>query len=425
MLEVFNPKLLEKLKQKEVKMKRTRYLALILRSFIVCILFFFSLSGAALAKDKIVMGYSASLSGGYSHVGKMIKDGYTVMAKVVNSKGGIYVKELNKRLPVELKMYDDRSDPSTAAKLYERLITVDKVDFVLSPWGSSIGFPVTGICQKYKMPLVGIMFASDPIFKQGYDYVFCTIQLASRHEWSPLELLRDSEDRPKKIQYISTKELYGITTAKGGMQRAKELGFQVYYEEVEKGVKDFTPLITKMKKTGIEVISTGIYEAEFFLLFRQMQELGFYPKFIYASHGTDLRDFWDTFGKLGEGACAGGFYNTTWRTHQNKEFVVAYKKYTGIYPTHYGATGAGIQIMQQAIEKAETLDRGKIKKVLQEEEFTCLVLPKVKYVSEGDYTNINKFAYSGVLQWHNGELLTIFPKEIADTELVYPMPWKR
>jgi len=388
-------------------------------------LFLFSLPGEGPAKDKILMGYSASLSGGYSHVGKMIKQGYTVTADLVNSKGGIHVKNLNKKLPVKLVVYDDRSDPSTAAKLYERLITVDKVDFVLSPWGSSIGFPVTGICQKYKMPLVGIMFASDPIFKQGFDYVFCTIQVASRHEWSPLEVLRELKDRPQKIQYISTKELYGITTAKGGFERAKELGFQPYYEEVEKGVKDFTPLITKMKSLGIEVISTGIYEAEFFLLYRQMQELGFYPKFIYASHGTDLPDFWETFKESAEAACAGGFYNRTWRSFQNEEFVAAYKKATGTYPTHYAATGSGIQIMQQAIEKAGTLDRERVKEVLEKEEFTCLVLPRVKYVSEKGYTNINKYAYSGVLQWQNGKLMTIYPKEIADAGLVYPMPWEK
>lgn len=388
-------------------------------------LFFFSLLGEGLAKDKILMGYSASLSGGYSHVGKMIKQGYTVWAGMVNSKGGIYVKELKKKLPVELVVYDDKSDPSTAAKLYEKLITVDKVDFVLSPWGSSIGFPVSGICQKYKMPIVYVWVSSDPIYKQGYDYAFCTIQPASRHEWSPLDLLKSVKDHPKKVYYISTKELYGITTAKGGFEHAKELGFKPYYEEVEKGVKDFTPLITKMKSLGIEAISTGIYEAEFFLLFRQMQELGFYPKFLYASHGTDLPDFWDTFGKLGEGACAGGFYNVRWKTFENEEFAKAYKKHTGTFPTHYGATIAGGQIMQQVIEKAGTLDREKVKKVLEEEEFKCLLYPTVRYVSERGYTNINKFAFTGVLQWQNGELLTVHPKSIADADFMYPVPWRK
>jgi leucyl-tRNA synthetase len=46
------------------------------------------------------MGYSASVTGSYYHVGKMTKDGYTAWAEMVNGKGGIFVKDLNKKLTV-------------------------------------------------------------------------------------------------------------------------------------------------------------------------------------------------------------------------------------------------------------------------------------------------------------------------------------
>ena len=59
-------------------------------------MFLFVFSGEGLAKDEILMGYSASITGGYSHVGKMIKDGYTVWGEMINRKGGIFVKDLNK-----------------------------------------------------------------------------------------------------------------------------------------------------------------------------------------------------------------------------------------------------------------------------------------------------------------------------------------
>lgn len=396
----------------------------IAKIFALCSVLVFFMVGQAFAKDKIRFGYSASLSGGYSQVGEMVKAGYTIWGEMVNDKGGIYVKDLDQTLPVEMIHYDDKSDPSTAAKLYEKLITVDKVDFVLSPWGSSIGFPVSGICQKYKMPIAYIFVSSDPVFSQGYDYAFCTIQLASRHEWSPIDLIKHKNEL-KNIQYIATKELYGITTAKGGVEYAKSQGLNPSYEEVEKGVKDFTPLITKMKSKGIQAISTGIYEGEFFLLMRQMQELAFYPKFIYASHGTDLPEYWETFGKTGENACAGGFYNKTWDTFENKEFVERYKKETGSYPTHYAATIAGGQIMKQAIEKAGTLNKEKVKKILETEEFKCVLYPRVKYENEGKYTNLNKYAFTGILQWQEGNLLTIFPSSIAEASFQYPMEWNR
>ena len=257
----------------------------------VIFMFLLSLCGESLAKDHILMGVSAPISGPDGRVGEMIVTGYKIWGDMVNKEGGIYVKDLNKKLPVKLIILDDRSDPATAARVYERLITVDKVDITLSPWGSSIGFPVSGICQKYKMPFVCIMFASNPIFKQGYDYTFGTIEMASRHEWSPIDLLAKQKDHTNKIMFIATKGLYQITTAKGGHQHAMELGLNPYYEEVEKGVKDFTPLITKMKSLGIGAISTGLFEPEFFLLVRQMLELRYYPEMVYASHGTDLPEF--------------------------------------------------------------------------------------------------------------------------------------
>jgi branched-chain amino acid transport system substrate-binding protein len=130
------------------------------------------------------------------------------------------------------------------------------------------------------------------------------------------------------------------------------------------------------------------------------------------------------FGKIGEGACAGGFYNSKWKTFENEEFVASYQKIAGTFPTHYGATAAGGQIIQQAIEKAGTLDRERIKKVLQEEEFKCLLYPRVKFITEGGYTNLNKFAFTGVLQWQDGKLMTIYPTSLAEGKFVYPMPFK-
>ena len=109
----------------------------------------------------------------------------------------------------------------------------------------------------------------------------------------------------------------------------------------------------------------------------------------------------------------------------DKEFVNLYKKDTGSFPTHYAATVAGGQIMQQAIEKAGTLDKQKVKQILETGEFECLLYPKVKYVSEKGYTNLNKYAFTGVLQWQDGNLLTVYPHSIADKKFLYPMPWKK
>jgi branched-chain amino acid transport system substrate-binding protein len=409
-------------RRRRENMKKSAFLGL----SILLALFWIS-SGVAAEKNEIILGYSAPVSGGMSHVGEKIRQGYTIWSEMVNEKGGIFVKEVGKKLRVKLIMYDDKSDPTTSAKLYEKLITQDKVDLVLSPYGSSIGFPVSGICQKYKMPIVFVWVSSGPIYKQGYDHAFCLIEPSERHLWTPVRLLKDTRvvsDPPKKLIFIASKELYDITAAKGGMDLAKEVGFETFYEEVEKGVKDFTPIISRAKTQGIDGLIAALYPAEFFLLFRQMQELGYRPRYINGLHGPDLPDFWETFGKTANGVVTGGYYSAKWPSFENKEYVERYQKKWGEIPTHYGATGAGGQILHQAIEKAGTLNPEKVREVLLKDEFKCLLYPRVKFVSEAGYTNINKHAFTGVLQWEDGKLLTVFPPELAEAKLKYPLPPK-
>jgi branched-chain amino acid transport system substrate-binding protein len=347
---------------------------------------------------------------------------------MVNDDGGIYVKEYGKKLPVRLVYYDDKTNPTTAARIYEKLIAQDKVDFLLSPWGSSIGFAVSQIAQKYKKPIIFVWISSDPIYKQGYDYVFSIIEPASHHAWSAVKVIMDKkivkDDPPQNLFFITAKELYPKTADTGAMEYAKKNGFKTYYEEVEKGSKDFTPAIIRMKNEGVDGVVTSNYYADFFVMFRQMQELGFKPKYLYAAH-SDLDDFKEAFGsKAVEGVCAHGFWGKSWDTFENQKFIATYQKKWKEDPNQWSITVTSAQVMKQAIEKAGTLDSEKVKKTLQNGEFECM-LSKVKYVNEEGYTNLNKLAATGLLQWQDGKLVFVYPQEVAEAKFVYPIPWAK
>ena len=97
------------------------------------------LAGAAGAKDKIVIGQAISLSGPQAPAVTMAGGPiYEMWVEEVNQKGGIYVKEYGKKLPVELIRYDDKTDIGTMTNLLEKLIVEDKVDFVFPP-GARLG----------------------------------------------------------------------------------------------------------------------------------------------------------------------------------------------------------------------------------------------------------------------------------------------
>src|SRR5512138_3670161 len=83
------------------------------------------------AQQPMRIGVSLSLTGKqYSVQGGYAREGYLLGQKHVNAQGGILGR------PIQFVIYDDASDEKTAVQLYEKLITEDKVDVVLGPYGS-------------------------------------------------------------------------------------------------------------------------------------------------------------------------------------------------------------------------------------------------------------------------------------------------
>jgi len=86
-----------------------------------------------LAKESIRIGFSMALTGIYSQGAVSQMNSYQLWKERVNEEGGIFVKDLGKKLPVEFVYYDDKSSPGTAVKVYENLITQDRVELVITP----------------------------------------------------------------------------------------------------------------------------------------------------------------------------------------------------------------------------------------------------------------------------------------------------
>ena len=107
-------------------------------------------AGPALSAEKVLkLGASVGMTGRLAKEGGYVKDGYTLWMEMVNAKGGIKVG--NDNYKVEIVFYDDKSDPQTGAKLTEKLITEDKVKFILGPFGSGITLATSAIGEKYKV----------------------------------------------------------------------------------------------------------------------------------------------------------------------------------------------------------------------------------------------------------------------------------
>ena len=121
------------------------------------------------AQPPIRIGASLAKTGVYAAPGQNQLRGYQLCVKHVNEKGGVLGRKL------ELVVYDDGSDPATAVRLYEKLITQDKVDLVLGPYSSPISEAVADVNEKFKMPMVAPIAAATSIYRQGRKFIFSVL----------------------------------------------------------------------------------------------------------------------------------------------------------------------------------------------------------------------------------------------------------
>jgi len=156
------------------------------------------------AQPPIRIGATLSQTGVYATSGQNQLRGYQLCVKHVNEKGGVLGRKL------ELVVYDDGSDPATAVRLYEQLITRDKVDLVLGPYTSFIADPVADVTEKHKMPMMAPVAAATFMYRKGRKFTFSMI--------SPAEVLLEglidlaAKKGLKTVALINGDELYLRTT---------------------------------------------------------------------------------------------------------------------------------------------------------------------------------------------------------------------
>src|ERR1700737_3071254 len=120
--------------------------------------------------SALVFGAAVSLTGAQSKEGGLTKQGYDLWLDWINQRGGIVVN--NVKHPVQIKYEDDQSDPNLSATLVVKLITDEKAQFILGPYGSAATATDAIIAEKNSIPLLEATAAAQSIFNKGYKFTF-------------------------------------------------------------------------------------------------------------------------------------------------------------------------------------------------------------------------------------------------------------
>jgi branched-chain amino acid transport system substrate-binding protein len=363
------------------------------------------------AQTPIKIGASLSLTGTYAKPGTYQKEGYDVCAEEVNGKGGLLGRK------IEFVLYDDQSNPATGVKLYEKLISEDKVDAVMGPYSSPITEAVANVTEKYKKVMVSPLAATTSIFKKGRKYIFMVISPAEVY----LEGLIDMAVKRglKTVAVINEDTLFAKASAAGTAELAKKKGMQVVLQEAyPKGNTDFSALLVKIKASNADVIAAGTYFDDAVAITRQMKELNVNPKMFGLTVGGDLPEFYDLLKQNAEYIYGSTQWDESLPYPGQKEFVTAYKKKFKHEPSYHSAAGyAGCALYVEAARRAGSLDPDKVRDEL---------LKLKTRTAFGDYAvdpDGFQIAHKMVmLQWQDGKRIVVWPDELSNGKPRYPMP---
>lgn len=390
-------------------------------------------SNAKSERDYYKVGVITSLSGANVFGGTLTKRGYEMWAETVNKKGGIKVGD--KSYEVKLVYADDQSDPNAGANAVERMITSEKVDFILGPYSSGSTMAVAPILEKYKVPMITGSAESPQIWKQKFKYTFGTIPAVNLTGPTPLNtLLNDVKPAPKTIAIIGINDTFSKSVAEAFKATAEKGGMNILkYDLIPEG-SDFTPIISAIKALNPDVLAVGGHEKVHMEIIKDCKSLNFMPKAFVMHYGITTPDFIRGLGNDANYVFGMADWTPSLKYKDdlfgtNNEYVEASKaKYGGTVPD-YGETGSAAagEVFGAAIAKLgappplSEEQRTKLVSILEEINVNTFFGP-VKFATEGDWYHDNIGLKGLSIQIMNGEQTIVGPKDLKEKDPIYPVP---
>lgn len=382
--------------------------------------------GGTVKADEITFGAALSLTGKLAKEGGLVRNGYELWKETVNKKGGIKIG--NKHYKVNIKYYDDESDPNRGAKLVEKLITEDKIKLILGPYGSESVFATSAITEKYGAVMVQGGAAADKLYTRGFKNLFGIYTVATEYMDDILEMLKNKSPKPETVAIIYSNDLFSAQVAQGAKKSAEKYGYKVVlYKDYPKGTQDLSTVIVEMKGKNPDIILGCGHFQDTIVIIKQCKDYKVNPKAIGFSVGPALPDFVDSLKADAEYVFGASQWTPTLKYKDpvfgsNEMFVKAYKAKYKEEPAYHAAGGAAAAVIfQRALEKAGTFtDMDKIRNELSHYNEETLY-GKIRFDATGKVVGKGM----AVIQILHGAQKTVFPENVAETKAVYPKPaWK-
>jgi len=368
-----------------------------------------SVTSPTKAQPPIRIGASASITGRDAVQGSYVREGYLLCQKHVTEKGGVLGR------PVQLVIHDDGSELQAGVRIYEKLISEDKVDAVLGPYGSPITDAVADVTERHRKLMVTPAAGTTAIWEKGRRYVIMMLSPLEASTEGTIDLA--ARNGLKRIGVIGA--LARSAIAKGALEIAKKRGLDVVVHEMYPiGTTDFSAILAKVKAASPDALVVGAPPADSIVITRQMRELDVNVRLYGATPGAAYPDFEKALGKTAEFVYGGSYWEPGLPYPGNREFVAAYRKEFNRPPSANAAGAyAGCQLFLDAVRRAGTLEsdpvRAEILKLKTKTVFGDFA------VDERGFQTAHKAV---TIQWQDGSPILVWPDDAATGKPRFPTP---
>jgi branched-chain amino acid transport system substrate-binding protein len=350
--------------------------------------------GRAGAAEPITIGFGMALTGGIAANGRAALIAMKLWEEDINKAGGLLGR------PVKLVYYDDQSTPSGIPALYTKLLDVDKVDLVVSGYGTNMTVPAMPIVMGHNrlfMTLFALGINADFKYPRFFGMIPAGPSSDAKRAFSRgfFDVAKGMKPPPKTLAIVGADAEASRNAIEGAMQNAKDVGLEVIYNRsYPPTTNDFSPIVRAIGATHADVVYVASYPADSVGMVNAFHEVGLKARLVGGSMvGLQTTSIKTQVGPKLNGLVNYNFWVPTPAT-LNPEIAAFLERYQaqavkegvdllGYYLPPFAY--AEMQVLGDAVKGAGTLDDDKLTAYLHAHSFHT-ILGDISFGADGDWT---------------------------------------
>jgi branched-chain amino acid transport system substrate-binding protein len=385
------------------------------------------------AAGPIRIGFGMSLTGPNAGGGKPFLLGREIWKDEVNAKGGL----LNR--PVEFVYYDDQSNPSLVPAIYSKLLDLDKVDLVVSPYGTNQIAPAMPVVMERKMTFMAL-FGTGVNDQFKYDRYFQILPNGPEGDRSFslgfFEAAMTMDPKPGTVAIVCEDTEFGHNIIAGARVNIEKVGLKIVYDQsFPANTADHTAIIRRIQAANPDIVFVASYPNGSVGMVRALNELDYKPRqFGGAMIGLQFTPIKTQLGPLLDGVVVNENYvpESTMKFPGIDDVLERYQKRAagaGIDPLGFWSpfAYAQMQILAQAVTAVGSIDQAQLAEYLHKTSFNTVV-GDVKFGPIGEwvrsrilFVQYQNLKANDLGQFRQpGKAVIVYPPEFKSGELIYP-----